>query len=292
MSAGPGIGRLIGENIHLQIIPGPGLGRVKTHPGQLEQIIMNLAVNARDAMPEGGELTMETANVELDEVFLLLHPAAPRGPCAVLVVTDTGIGMNEEVQQRAFDPFFTTKEVGKGAGLGLSVVYGIVKQSDGYVTVSSQPGRGAEFRIYLPRVLETPEPVVVAETAAPERGVETILVAEDEPAVRGPVCDVLRGAGYRVLAGNDVEEVIQTAGRHDGPIHLLLTDVVMPDMSGPELARHLQPTHPQMKVLYMSAFSEPRIPESPLTSDNFISKPFTKDELLRRLREALEDRKA
>jgi len=284
--------RLIGEDIDLLFIPGSGLGRVKADPVQLGRIIMNLVLNSRDAMPQGGKLTIETASVELDEADARVNPEAKPGSYVMLAVRDTGVGMDKEAQARLFEPFFTTKEVGKGTGLGLSIVYGIVKQSNGYVTVHSEPGRGTEFRIYLPRVLETPEPALATEAAPEQRGVETILVAEDEPALREKICELLEGAGYQVLVGKGVDEVIQVAMQHRGPLDLLLTDVVMPGMSGPQLAQHLQPLYPQMKVLYMSGYPSPRPPYSAGASELvLIKKPFNKQKLLRGLREMLEGRK-
>ena len=283
--------RLIGENIHLEILLGSGLALVKTDPSQLERIIMNLALNSRDAMPQGGKLTIETDSVELDESYVRLNPGAQPGSYVMLAVRDTGFGMNQETQDRLFDPFFTTKEVRKGTGLGLSSVYGIVKQSNGYVTVQSEQGRGTEFKIYLPNVLQNPEPVLASEAAPEQCGVETILVAEDEPALREKVCEILKGAGYQVLFGKDVDEVIEVAMEYNGPLDLLLTDVVMPDLSGPQLAHYLQRLFPQMKVLYMSGYPGPRQPNSALASEvDFIQKPFTKENLLRRLREVLEGR--
>jgi CheY-like chemotaxis protein len=239
-----------------------------------------------------GTLTIETASVELDEADVRANPESKPGSYVMLAVRDTGVGMDKKTQARVFEPFFTTKEVGKGTGLGLSMVYGMVKQSGGFITVYSEPGRGAEFKIYLPRVLETSGPVSATEVALGQRGVETILVVEDEPALREPVCRLLEGAGYQVLVSKGVNEAIQIAMQHNGPLDLLLTDVVMPDMSGPQLAEHLHPLHPQMKVLYMSGYPEPRQPNSaPASEVAFIQKPFTKQKLLRRLREVLEGRK-
>jgi CheY-like chemotaxis protein len=208
----------------------------------------------------------------------------------MLAVRDTGVGMDQQTQARMFEPFFTTKEVGKGTGLGLSTVYGIVKQSGGYITVHTEPGHGTEFRIYLPVALETPEPALVAEAVREQQGVETILVAEDEPVLRKIVCEILENAGYQVLTGKDVDEVIEIA-RHHGPPDLVLTDVVMPGLSGPELARRLQLLYPQMKVLFMSGYPTPRQENATLPPDaEFIQKPFTKLNVLRRLREVLESR--
>jgi CheY-like chemotaxis protein len=280
---------MIGEDIHFVFMPGAGLGLVKADRGQLGQIIMNLVLNSRDAMPHGGTLTIETANVELDEVNARTVPEAKPGPYVSLAVRDTGAGMDEETQSRLFEPFFTTKEVGKGTGLGLSMVYGIVKQSGGFIQVHSEVGLGAEFQIYLPRVLEAPEPDVATRAAPGQRGTGTVLVVEDEAALREPVCRLLEGAGYRVLAGKDVDEAIQIARHHKGPLDLLLTDVVMPVLSGPQLAKYLRPLYPRMKVLYMSGYPEPRQPSSaPVLEADFIKKPFTKQTLLSRIRDVLE----
>jgi PAS domain S-box-containing protein len=282
---------LIGEDIRLVVNPCSGSCLVKADRGQIGQIIVNLAVNSRDAMPYGGTLTIATACVELDEGDAHLNHDAGPGSWVMVSVSDTGVGMDRDTQDRAFDPFFTTKEVGKGTGLGLSMVYGIVRQSGGFITVNSEQGRGAEFRIYLPRAVETPEQNLVNKIEPVQFGGETILVVEDEAALRGPVCRLLENAGYRVLTGNTVNEAIQVAMRHNGSLDLLLTDVVMPDMSGPQLANHLQPLHPQMKVLYMSGYPEPRQANSPPISDgDFIQKPFTTQKLLGRLREVLEGR--
>jgi len=197
--------------------------------------------------------------------------------------------MDKETQARLFEPFFTTKEVGKGTGLGLSMVYGIVKHIGGFIKVHSEERRGTEFWIYLPRVLGNPEPIVPTKAALGQGGIETVLVVEDEAALRGPVCRLLEGAGYRVLAGKDVDEAIQIAVQHKGSLDLLLTDVVMPRISGPQLAEHLRPLYPQMKVLYMSGYPEPRQPGSALVPEvDLIQKPFTKQKLLSRLREVLE----
>lgn len=283
--------RLIGENVNLVFIPGPGLGMVDADPSQLDQILINLAVNSRDAMPQGGKLTIETANVELEESCVHLKAEARQGSYVMLAVRDSGVGMDEETQARAFDPFFTTKEVGTGMGLGLSIIYRIVEQSNGYIELYSEPGHGTEVRIYLPSLLETSQLVHSTEAAPQRRGVETILVAEDEPALREKVREVLEAAGYRVLVSKDADDVIQIVMQHKGPVDLLLTDVVMPKLSGPQLAMQLQPLNPQMKVLYMSGYPDPSKLNAALESDAaFIQKPFTKQKLLHRLREVLEGR--
>ncbi len=264
---------------------------MKADPGQVGQIILNLALNSRDAMPHGGTLTIETAEVELDESHVRMLSGAQPGTYVILVVRDVGVGMDQETQARIFEPFFTTKDVGRGAGLGLSMVYGIVKQSGGFVTFESEQGRGTEFNIYLPRVLETSEPVRAAESPPEQRGVETILVVEDQSALRVPVCRLLERAGYQVIVGENVENAIQVAMQHAGTLDVLLTDVVMPDMSGPQLAERLQALRPRMKVLYMSGYPKSLKPNSVLVSGvSFIQKPFTRQELLRRMREVLEGR--
>ena len=283
--------RLIGEDITLEVVPGSGLGMVKADPSQLDQILMNLAVNSVEAMPHGGKLTIETANVEIRKSFAPLKEEVRHGSYVMLAVRDTGVGMDEETQARAFDPFFTTKEVGTGMGLGLSIIYRIVEQSNGYIELYSEPGHGTEVRIYLPSLLETSQLVHSTEAAPQRRGVETILVAEDEPALREKVREVLEAAGYRVLVSKDADDVIQIVMQHKGPVDLLLTDVVMPKLSGPQLAMQLQPLNPQMKVLYMSGYPDPSKLNAELESDAaFIQKPFTKQKLLRRLREVLEGR--
>jgi PAS domain S-box-containing protein len=283
---------LIGEDIRLMFIPGPELGLVRADSGQLGQVVMNLVVNSRDAMPHGGTLTIETASVEVDEPDARTNPDAKPSFYVTVSFRDTGVGMDKKTQERVFEPFFTTKEVGKGTGLGLSMVYGIVKQSGGFVTVHSEPGHGSEFKIYLPRILEAPESAPAGDATPGQLGVETILVVEDEPALREPVCRLLEGAGYCVLVGKNVDEAIQIVAQHSGPLDLLLTDVVMPGLSGPQLAQQLLPLYPQMKVLYMSGYPEPRQLGSALTPEmDFIQKPFTRQKLLGRLREVLKGRK-
>lgn len=269
--------------------PGPGLGFLRADRGQLGQIIMNLAVNSRDAMPEGGTFTIETANVEFDESDARLNAEPKPGPYVMLAARDTGVGMDEETQARLFEPFFTTKAVGKGTGLGLPIVYGIVKQSGGFITVTSEPGHGTEFRIYLPAVQEMPKPILKAEEGPVRGGSETILVVEDEAALRQKVGEVLENAGYQVLVAGDGDQALQLALREARGIHLLLTDVVMPELSGPRLVERLLTLRPDTKVLYMSGYPNAGDESIDLQSQpNFIQKPFTREKLLRRVREALD----
>jgi len=281
--------RLVGEDVELVIVPSAGRIRAKADPSQLEQVIMNLAVNARDAMPTGGRLTIETGVTEFDQEYVRLHPPATPGRYAMLAVTDTGAGMDAETQSHIFEPFFTTKEKGKGTGLGLSTVYGIVKQSGGYVWVYSEPGRGTTFKVYLPLAegVETarqPEPL----PAGDSQGMETVLLVEDEEGVRRVAHDFLEIRGYSVLEAANGEDALQLAHAHPGPIHLLLTDVVMPGINGRELWQRLS-WRPEMKVLYMSGY-----PENAIIRDGtleagamYLQKPFTLNTLTQKVREVL-----
>ena len=283
--------RLIGEDIALVAVPSPGLWRVYADPSQVEQVIMNLAVNARDAMPQGGKLTIETANVDLDAAYVRQHPGSKAGPHVMLAVSDTGCGMDAATQAHIFEPFFSTKEPGKGTGLGLSTVYGIVKQSGGYVWVYSEVGRGTAFKIYLPRIedaVETVEPGVAP--ARTVRGSETILLAEDDNRVRALIRSTLQANGYTVLEAHHGKHAIQVCEQHAGPIHLLVTDVVMPEMSGRELAERLKPSHPNIKVLFMSGYTDKAIVHNGELDPGiaFLQKPFTPDVLARKVREVLD----
>ena len=285
------LGRIIGEDVELVTAPGPALARVRVDAAQIEQVIMNLAVNARDAMPEGGRLTIETANVELDAVYARSHIGVKEGQYVMLAVSDTGKGISPEVRSRLFEPFFTTKERGKGTGLGLSTVYGIVKQSGGDISVSSEPGKGTTFKIYLPRVMETkPQKAPASELSPAERGEETVLLAEDEPGVRALARDVLRQHGYEVLEAVDVNDALRICREHPGCIDLLLTDVVMPVMSGRELAERVSEIRSEIKVLYMSGYTDNIVVSHGVTSigRQFLQKPFTPRSLARKVRETLD----
>ena len=282
------LGRLIGENIDLESALEPELGNIKADQGQIEQVIMNLAVNARDAMPHGGRLTITTANVDLDENYARLHPPQPAGRYVLLSVSDTGIGMDATTQAHIFEPFFTTKEQGKGTGLGLSTVYGVIRQSGGHIWVYSEPGLGTTFKIHLPRTDETARgEKPTAGLATSLRGTETILLVEDEEPLRELTRSLLADSGYTVLPAERPNEAIEIARQHQGPIHLLLTDVVMPGMSGLALAEKLAPARPNMKVIYMSGYTGFTHPELFDSDATVLSKPVTRDALLRKVHEVL-----
>jgi len=281
--------RLIGDDVTVEFKPGSELGPVKADRGQLVQVIMNLAVNSRDAMPQGGTFIVETANIEFDESAARMNPEGRPGPFVMLAVKDTGQGMDQATQARIFEPFFTTKAIGRGTGLGLSVVYGIVRQSGGFITVTSQLGQGTEFRIYLPAAHETPEPSLRNEYGPVRGGSETILLVEDEPALRQKICKVMEHVGYQVLVARDGDEAFRLASQEPRAIHLLLTDVVMPNLSGARLAERLRTTRPNTKVLYMSGYPDIGESNKPLSPQpNFIAKPFVQEELLRRVRAVLD----
>jgi two-component system cell cycle sensor histidine kinase/response regulator CckA len=284
--------RLLGEDIELSLRLAPQLGNVRADPGQLQQVIMNLAVNSQDAMPTGGQLTIETADVELSEGYVEAHQTVRPGSYTMLVVTDTGTGMDAETRSRAFEPFFTTKEKGHGTGLGLSTVYGIVQQSGGYVWLYSEPGHGTTFKIYLPRVDEPTGQPLPREMPKTLTGTETILLVEDEAMMRPLVNGILEKRGYRVLVAQNATEALTLARQHDGPIHLLLTDVVMPGNSGPELAARLVASRPETAVLYMSGYTDDATVRHGLLDRglNYIQKPFTPSALAQKVRQVLSSR--
>jgi PAS domain S-box-containing protein len=283
--------RVIGEDIHLVRGPRQSSWIVEADPVQLEQVLVNLAVNARDAMPQGGTLTIETADVELDQDFVLANPGAKLGPHVMLAVADTGLGMDDDVRSHLFEPFFTTKPAGKGTGLGLATVYGIVQQNAGTIAVDSALGKGTVFRICLPRTAR-PGPLRLATAEVPDlpEGAETILLVEDEDLVRELGRDMLRLSGYTVLEARHAGEALVVAERYPGPIHLLLTDVVMPDMNGRELAERLTAQRPDTKVLYVSGHTEDAVLSHGVETGEmaFLQKPFRADTLVRKIREVLE----
>jgi PAS domain S-box-containing protein len=282
--------RLIGEDIDFSVIPEARLGATRVDLSQLEQVIMNLVVNARDAMPTGGKLLIETANVELDEQYRDRHAVVPAGNYVMLAVSDTGFGMDEQTQLRVFEPFFTTKPQGKGTGLGLSTCYGIVKQSGGYIWVYSEPGYGTVFKVYLPRVDDQPAPIIRASMARKLNGVETILLVEDDAQVRAGAARILRGQGYKVLDACDGTHAVAIAAAQTGTIDMVLSDVVMPGTNGPEVVAQLKLRFPKLKSLFMSGYSDHAVLANGALQAgvNFIQKPFVPRTLSRRVREVLD----
>jgi two-component system, cell cycle sensor histidine kinase and response regulator CckA len=284
--------RLIGEDIELTTALARDLGRVKADLGQLEQVIMNLAVNARDAMPQGGKLTISTENFIMDEAFITRYPYPVQpGPYVLLTVSDSGIGMSPETKARAFEPFFTTKEKGKGTGLGLSTVYGVVKQSGGYIDIYSSPGAGTAFKIYIPTVEEAIHGIRAVPAATPSfDGKETILLAEDEESLRKLTHNTLERCGYTVLEAKDGREALEVSEHHVGTIDLLLTDMVMPGIGGRALAEEMIRRRPEIKLVFMSGYTGQAVgslgPIEP--GSDFLAKPFTRENLTRKVREALD----
>ena len=282
--------RLLGEDVELATVLDTALARIKADPGQLDQVLVNLAVNARDAMPRGGKLTIETRNVTVDAEEAQRHPSFQPGTYVLLAVSDTGAGIADKDMPYIFEPFFTTKGQGQGTGLGLSMVYGIVKQSGGWIWAYSEPGRGTTFKIYLPRVEARLTPVDPAAEPDSPRGSETILVVEDDETVRKLTCHVLRKHGYEVMEASNGGEALLTCEAHREPIPLLISDVVMPRMSGPELAARLQTLHPEMRVLYTSGYTDAAVVRHGLSEDTmwFLQKPFTPSQLARKVRDVLD----
>jgi signal transduction histidine kinase/CheY-like chemotaxis protein len=282
--------RLIGEDIRLATRLDPALAAVRADPGQVQQALINLCVNARDAMPTGGRLTIETQNVRLDEAYAASRPGVRPGPYALLTVSDTGTGMDEATKARIFEPFFTTKGPGQGTGLGLAVVFGVVKQSGGHIEVFSEPGRGTTFQIYLPQVPgETP--AARRPTAAPvPRGTETLLLVEDEEAVRALARHVLKSCGYTVLDAADGREAVRLAEGHAGPLHLLVSDVVMPHLGGRQLAERVAALRPDVKVLFLSGYTDDAVVRHGVLEAEFafLQKPFTPAALAAKVREVLD----
>jgi CheY-like chemotaxis protein len=282
--------RVIGEDIDLRTILAGELGCVMADAGQMQQVLLNLAINARDAMPAGGTLTIETTDVVLDEIYAQLHPGVRPGPHVMLAVCDTGVGMDAATQAHAFEPFFTTKPVGQGTGLGLASVYGIVKQSGGDIRVHSEPGLGTTFRIYLPRVDAAAAALPLPAPAPAPTGGETILVVEDEQRVRQYAQRVLEAAGYRVLMADGGVQALALAAAPAQVLDLLLTDVVMPGMNGREVAEALLARRPDLRVLFMSGYADNAVVERGLVDVGvaLLAKPFSGSELLRRVRDVLD----
>jgi two-component system cell cycle sensor histidine kinase/response regulator CckA len=283
--------RLIGEDIEVLTDLDESLECVRADHGQIEQVIMNLAVNARDAMPSGGKLVFATSNVELSDSYPHRHPEMLPGRYALLSVTDTGAGMSREVRERVFEPFFTTKEKGKGTGLGLSTVYGIIKQSEGYIWVDSKPGMGTTFQIYLGSVGDvTEEAEHRSQVEEASRGDETILLVEDDEGVRGLAREILQNSGYRIVESSGGEEAAEFYRESREPIHLILTDVVMPRLSGRELVNQLRPLRPETRVLYMSGYTDNSIVSQGALEKgiHYIQKPFTMEGLTRMVRETID----
>lgn len=283
--------RLIGEDIEVVTILPADLGAVRSDPAQLDQVLINLSVNARDAMPNGGKLIIETANVDLDQTYAHTHLAVTPGPYVMLAVSDTGHGMDAHTRAHMFEPFFTTKEKGKGTGLGLATVYGVVKQSGGNIWVYSEQGKGTTFKIYLPRVVAPVEPLEpkTIRDYHPQ-GSETILLVEDEQGIRDLVLGILRARGYKVLEASRPLEALQISQKFEGTIHLLFTDVVMPQMSGRDVAAQISVTRPETKVLYMSGYTDNAIAHHGVLEPGvpFLQKPFTPEALAQKVREVLD----
>jgi two-component system, cell cycle sensor histidine kinase and response regulator CckA len=287
--------RLVGEDIEIEFRPTTPLGSIEVDPGQIEQVLMNLVVNARDAMAIGGKIIIETGEAELDEGYVSRHPGSHAGQHVVLAVSDTGCGMDESIKSRIFEPFFTTKAVGHGTGLGLSTVYGIVKQSEGYILVYSETGKGTTFKIYFPRVIEKAEALVLShEVAEPPRGSATILVVEDDKKLREITVKLLQDGGYRVVEAKDAEDALTILAASQPGIDLLLTDVIMPAKSGAELARQAKESHPNLRSMFMSGYTGDLVGRQGVLMEeaSFLEKPFTRRSLLAKVYSVLHSQPA
>jgi two-component system cell cycle sensor histidine kinase/response regulator CckA len=285
------LGRLIGEHIQLDIIPGHSLGAVRADPGQIEQVIMNLCINARDAMPSGGNLTIETENVDIDSNYWQSHKWAKEGRYVLINVTDSGCGMDKETLNHIFEPFFTTKKPGEGTGLGLSTVYGIIKQHDGFIHAYSEVGKGTIIKVYLPVSDRLVHPAGDKTSSPAPGGTETILLAEDEEMIRSLAARILRSAGYTVLPAKDGEEALHLLEMHDEEIDLAFLDVVMPRLGGRDIQKRIHDKHPHARFLFASGYSADAIHTNFVLHQNmnFIQKPYSRDALLRKIREILDD---
>ncbi len=292
LNMGKMLRRLIGEDIELVMLPAPDLGLVKVDPGQFEQVILNLAVNARDAMPDGGKLTIETANVTLDWDYVQQHVEVIPGEYVMLAVIDTGTGMSHEIQSHIFEPFFTTKEVDRGTGLGLATCFGIVKQSNGHIWVYSEPDQGATFKVYLPRIIEAEKALPLNQSLANlPRGTENLLLVEDEVSLRDLSGRMLKQQGYNVLEAANGDEALRVIKKHDiDQIHLVITDVVMPQLGGKALADKLKILRPDIKILFTSGYTDRAIVDHGVLEEgiDFLQKPFALETLVRRVREVLD----
>ena len=282
--------RLIGDDVQLVSVLAPDLGKIKADPNQVEQMLMNLAINARDAMPKGGLIIIKTANVEIDETYAHQHPTAEPGHYVLLTVSDTGIGMDAETQSRIFEPFFSTKPAGQGTGLGLSTVFGLVKQSGGAIAVYSEPGEGATFKIHFPRYDEVQVNPQERISSPSKGGTETILLVDDATPLRGLTRRILEDSGYTVLDSGDPVEALRIAAEHDGPLPLMITDVVMPGFSGSVLAQRVSEVRPETKVLYASGYNDDSIVHAHVRGQDsaFLDKPFTRENLLKKVRDLLD----
>jgi two-component system, cell cycle sensor histidine kinase and response regulator CckA len=290
-AAGKMLRRLIKESVHLEVTAGAGLRTVQADPAQVEQVLMNLVINADQAMPDGGWIHIQTANVDLDSAYAATHPEVHPGPCVMVSVSDTGKGMDAKTREMIFEPFFTTKGRPQSMGMGLATVHGIVKQHGGSISVYSEPGQGSTFKVYLPAVSQPAEALPQDSAEPPPGGTETVLVVEDDQSVRDLACDMLRRQGYTVLAAKEPEAALALAERQEGTIHVLLTDVVMPRMNGDEL-RRLTEIRPDLKTVYMSGYTSDVIAHHGVLSPgtHLIPKPFTAADLSEKIRRALEGR--